>query len=355
MDRNAAVRKAEKGQIDVVVPIPRPHAPIVPAAPALNERQDRNGRIFAGLFDDVGARPRQCEPRQVAFEGGADRLGLRLGHRRRRQCDPDERSRQIEFDRARQMLRRKHIPRRGRGQHHRRGIVEGDPDRLPAVAADLPGEPPRAARPQRQWRRGYILPTAAAGREHPAHCQIGDLGVFRKLELRVPGAAVQQPDDVPVGRGHVVGGRALQLLGRQSAIGAPPARFQDAHDPQIDDKGRAWRYRPVEAVGDCLRRGRRLHRLPQLVQPAPDRAVEQILVGPLDRRRVAQRLEQHGRCVLAIPPDRTAASTGDHHRIGIIDLDKDVIGARPRSSDRGNQALSAFIGAQVANRTFAIV
>ena len=98
-----------------------------------------------------------------------------------------------------------------------------------------------------------------------------------------------------------------------------------------------------------------MHRLPQLVQPAPDRAIQQILLGPLDRRRVSQRLEQHGGRVLAVPSDRTAASTGDHDRIGIIDLDKDVIGARPRSPDRGDQALPAFIRAQVANRTFAMI
>ena len=154
---------------------------------------------------------------------------------------------------------------------------------------------------------------------------------------------------------QVVGGRVLQLLGGQSAVGAPPARFQDAHDPQVDDKGRARRDRPVEAVGDCLRRGRRLHRLPQLVQPAPDRTIQQILIGPLDRRRVSQRFEQHGGRVFAVPSDRTAASTRDHDRIGIVDLDKDVIGARPRSPDRGDQALPAFIRAQLANRTFAMV
>jgi hypothetical protein len=59
--------------------------------------------------------------------------------------------------------------------------------------------------------------------------------------------------------------------------------------------------------------------------------------------------------MLAVPPDGTAASTGDHDGIGIIDLDKDVIGARPRSPDRGDQALPAFIRAQVANGTFAMV
>ncbi len=98
-----------------------------------------------------------------------------------------------------------------------------------------------------------------------------------------------------------------------------------------------------------------MHRLPQLVQPAADRAIEHILVGPLDRWRVAQRREQHGRGVLAVPSDRTAASTRDHDRIRIIDLDKDVIGARPRSPNRCNQALPAFIRAQVANGTFAVI
>jgi hypothetical protein len=59
--------------------------------------------------------------------------------------------------------------------------------------------------------------------------------------------------------------------------------------------------------------------------------------------------------VLAVPSDRTAASTREHNRIGIIDLDKDVIGARPRTPDGRDQALPAFIRAQVANRTFAMI
>jgi hypothetical protein len=59
--------------------------------------------------------------------------------------------------------------------------------------------------------------------------------------------------------------------------------------------------------------------------------------------------------MLAVPPDRTAAPTGDHDRIGIIDFDKDVIGARSRAPDRGDQALPAFIRAQVANGTFAMI
>jgi hypothetical protein len=59
--------------------------------------------------------------------------------------------------------------------------------------------------------------------------------------------------------------------------------------------------------------------------------------------------------VLAVPSDWTAASTRYHDRIGIVDLDKDVIGARPRSPDRGDQTLPAFIRAQVANGTFMVI
>jgi hypothetical protein len=54
--------------------------------------------------------------------------------------------------------------------------------------------------------------------------------------------------------------------------------------------------------------------------------------------------------VLAIPSDWTAAAAGQDDRLGIIDLDKYVIGARPVSLDRRNQALPALIGAQVAHR-----
>jgi hypothetical protein len=59
--------------------------------------------------------------------------------------------------------------------------------------------------------------------------------------------------------------------------------------------------------------------------------------------------------MLAVPPDGTAASTGDHDGIGIIDLDKDVIGARPRSPNRRDQALPAFVRAQLTNGTVAMI
>jgi hypothetical protein len=98
-----------------------------------------------------------------------------------------------------------------------------------------------------------------------------------------------------------------------------------------------------------------MYSLAQAVQPAPDRTVQQILVAPLDRRRLPQSLEQHGCGVLAIPSNWTAAAAGQYDRLGIFDLDKDVIGARPRTPDGGDQALPAFIRAQVANRTFAMI
>jgi hypothetical protein len=75
----------------------------------------------------------------------------------------------------------------------------------------------------------------------------------------------------------------------------------------------------------------------------------------LHRRRVSQSFEQHGCRVLAVPPDRTAAAAGKRDRVGIADLDKNMLGARPRSSDRGNQPLPALVRAQIANRAFAPV
>ena len=98
-----------------------------------------------------------------------------------------------------------------------------------------------------------------------------------------------------------------------------------------------------------------MYSLPKAVQPAPDRTVQQILVAPLDRRRLSQSFEEHGCGVLAIPSDGTAAAAGQYDRLGIFDLDKYVIGARPVSLDRRNQALPALIGAQLANRAFAMI
>jgi hypothetical protein len=92
--------------------------------------------------------------------------------------------------------------------------------------------------------------------------------------------------------------------------------------------------------------------LPQAVQPAPDRTVQKVFVGPFDRRRLSQSFEEHGGRVLAIPSDWTAAAAGQSDRLGIVDLDKYVIGAGPVSLDRRNQALAALIRAQIANRAF---
>jgi hypothetical protein len=98
-----------------------------------------------------------------------------------------------------------------------------------------------------------------------------------------------------------------------------------------------------------------MYSLPQALQPAPDRTVQQILVAPLDRRRLSQSFEQHGCRVLAVPPDWTAAAAGQYDRLGIVNLDKHVIGSRPVSLDRRDQALAALIGAQLANRAFAMI
>ena len=86
-----------------------------------------------------------------------------------------------------------------------------------------------------------------------------------------------------------------------------------------------------------------MHSLPQMVQPAPDRTIQHILVASLDRRRLSQSFEQHRCRVLAIPSDWTAAAAGQYDRLGIFDLDKYVIGAWPVSLDRRNQALPALI------------
>ena len=111
------------------------------------------------------------------------------------------------------MLGRKHVPGRRRGQHHRARIVQRYADCLAAVRTDLPGQPPLAGRPQCQWRRRDILPPAPAGGEDPAHYQVGDVGVFGKVELRAPRPAAQQFEDAAIGRGQVIRRRVLQLLG----------------------------------------------------------------------------------------------------------------------------------------------
>ncbi len=95
--------------------------------------------------------------------------------------------------------------------------------------------------------------------------------------------------------------------------------------------------------------------LPQLVQPAPDRTHQRIFLGPFDRRRILQRLQQHGGGMLAVPSDRAAATRRQRDGVRIPDLDKDVVGAWPRSVDRSDQALAALIGSQVANRAPALV
>src|SRR5712671_6314129 len=59
--------------------------------------------------------------------------------------------------------------------------------------------------------------------------------------------------------------------------------------------------------------------------------------------------------MLAVPSDRAAATRRQRDGVRIPDLDKDVVGAWPRSVDRSDQALAALIGSQVANRAPALV
>ena len=59
-------------------------------------------------------------------------------------------------------------------------IGELDRDRLPAVAAELPGEPPVQRRAQGQRRRIELAPTAAAGGDDPLHQEIDDVGIVRQ-------------------------------------------------------------------------------------------------------------------------------------------------------------------------------
>ena len=93
----------------------------------------------------------------------------------------------------------------------------------------------------------------------------------------------------------------------------------------------------------------------QPVQPVTDRPVQRIFLDRLQARRVFQRLQQHRHGVLAIARDRAAALGRQPHRIGVPDLDKDVIGARPGPLHRGDQALAALVGVQVAHRATALI
>jgi len=59
--------------------------------------------------------------------------------------------------------------------------------------------------------------------------------------------------------------------------------------------------------------------------------------------------------MLAIPRDRAAAAYRQRNWIVFADVDEDAIGAQPRPLDRGDQALAALIGPQIANRAAALI
>ena len=98
-----------------------------------------------------------------------------------------------------------------------------------------------------------------------------------------------------------------------------------------------------------------MRRGPQLMQPTPNRAAQRVLLDPLDRRRLSQCFDQHRGGVLAIPPDRAGAPRGQRDGLRILDLDKDVIRPGPCAVDRGDQPLTALVGAQVANRAVPLI
>ena len=111
----------------------------------------------------------------------------------------------------------------------------------------------------------------------------------------------------------------------------------------------------IEAIGDLIWTRLQAGRLMQLLQPTADHPGEHVRLGPLDRRRVGQRLEQHCRRMLAIPRHRAAATGGERDRIAIADVDEHAVGAQPRPLDQSDQALAALIGPQIANRTAPLV
>ena len=117
VDQVVAVEEPEQRQIDLLVPLLWGWAPIAPAALAADQPQRGNGRVAADLLDDVGARPGQRQPGQVAVKDGIDRCGFRRGDRRRRQRDPDERAAPIRALSAPPDVRRNDIPGRGGREH----------------------------------------------------------------------------------------------------------------------------------------------------------------------------------------------------------------------------------------------
>ncbi len=93
----------------------------------------------------------------------------------------------------------------------------------------------------------------------------------------------------------------------------------------------------------------------QPVQPVTDRPVQRIFWARLQARRVFQRLQQHRHGVFTIVSDWAAALGRQPHRIGVPDLDKDVIGTRSGPLNRGDQPLAALVGVQIAHRAAALI
>ena len=172
----------------------------------------------------------------------------------------------------------------------------------------------------------------------------------------MPGAGTQ-PKDGAVVRPQIVRRRVLQLRSRHGSAGAPAARFEEADDASFDHQGHARLRRRIEAIGDLLGCGGCMRRrgLAQQLQPAADRADQRVRRGMLDPRRVLQGLQQHRRGMLAVQSNGTAASAGQRHGVACPNVDKDMVGARPRPLDRGDQALAALVRAQLTHRTPALV
>jgi hypothetical protein len=59
--------------------------------------------------------------------------------------------------------------------------------------------------------------------------------------------------------------------------------------------------------------------------------------------------------MLAVPRHRAAATGRKGDGIAFTNVDKDTVGAQPRSLDRGDQPLAALVGAQVTHRAAPLI
>ena len=139
----------------------------------------------------------------------------------------------------------------------------------------------------------------------------------------------------------------------RSAPQSPDLRMRTTRGSS--DEGQTRLRRAREEIGHFFGGDRRKHCAGQLLQPSSDRPGQRVFDHWLDRRRVFQRFEQHRRRMLAVMPDRTAALGREFDRVGIADLDKDMIGPWARSLDRRDQSLAALVGMQIANRATALI